>query len=161
MSDPSTTIPRLALGTAVAVLLLSIVGTLVGLPAYPAIRAIARRANRAIPSLAFAVNALSAVIVLWLLSMAIRRAEASALLERNRQTIIAARLAMIVMIFELIYGFIAGEARALIVVQLGNFTQLDFITGIWAIVLGVVVPALVLMALLVFSPRWIANRTIS
>ena len=41
----SMTIPRLALGTAVAVLLLTIVGTLAGLPIYPMLETIVQRAN--------------------------------------------------------------------------------------------------------------------
>jgi hypothetical protein len=144
----------LVLGGLVSMLLISMVGTLLGFAAYPAMMAVFQRANSALGVLGFLVNAVTAVIVFWCLSFALRRHDAvpsGTGRVCNRQILQMAKIATLLLVVQLTYGFIAGEARNFVVVQVGNRAQLDLLTTSWAIVLRFVIPGVFLVLLLVLT----------
>jgi hypothetical protein len=146
---------RVATGAAISMLLVLIVGVLFGLLTYSAMNFLQVHANRSLGVAALLLNSATLLLVLWLLSVAIGRAEEVDLFRPNVSALRAARLVALVMIFEVLFSFIATELRNFVVIYIGNFTQLNFLTTVWTIVLGIIVPAAILAALLIFSPKWL------
>lgn len=128
---------------------MSIVGTLIGLAAYPTMSQVHQRANPALGAFGFLVNAITVLAVLGLISLLLRRAtsEGARATSRHREILQMARIATLIFVLQLAYGFIAGEARLFVLVYVGNRTQLDLLTATWAVVLGVVVPGVLLVVL--------------
>jgi hypothetical protein len=136
-------------------LLVLIVGCLFALATYSAMNFLQVHANRTLGAAAFLLNSATLLLVLWLLSVAIGRAEAVELLRPNVAALRAARLVTLIMIFEVLFAFITSELRNFVVIYIGNFTQLNFLATVWTIVLGIIVPAGILAVLLIFSPKWL------
>jgi hypothetical protein len=142
----------------IALLVIRAVGSLIGLVAWPGVMYVYGHANRAMAAASFAVNAFSALLAIWILWVAARRAsEVSSpdILRRNAATLAVAHLAAIVLALELAFSCVALEANALLIVNVGNATEIDFRTGAWLVVVDLVVPTVLLVLALAASGRWL------
>lgn len=132
----------IVLGAIVAMLTISIVGTIAGLVCWPLVTTVFSHANRALLFVGFAINFTTALVAIAALTLAAHR------MPSHQRLLDIARFAAIVLAVELVFSYVAGEARTLLIVQGGNWTQIDFTTVPWAVVLRAVVPAVLLFAVL-------------
>ena len=150
----------LAVGTTISFLVITSVGTVLGMALWPAIISVYHRANRALGAATYLVNLVTVVLAFAFISwLAVvgegSRSETSIsrVLRQNGRFLLVAKLVTVVAFFETLLTFIRQEASNFVVVQIGNVTQLDFLTTTWAIALGFVLPVAFLILLLVSTAR--------
>ena len=150
----------LAVGTVISFLVITSFGTILGVAAWPGIIAVYRQANKALGAASYFVNLVTIVLaftfISWLEVVGERsRPERplSRVLRQNVQFLLIAKLVTAVAFFEAVLTFIRREASNFVVVQIGNATQLDFLSTTWAVALGFVLPAALLFLILVGTAR--------
>jgi len=149
----------LAVGAAISFLVLTAVGTIVGLVSWPIMQALYSRANQALGFAGFLVNALSLAISLFLLLTATNLAaelppalsgvgRIGRILKHNEYYLKVSVVVSLVALIDLVFSFLRQQGSNLLVVQVGNATQIDFQQGLWIILFGSVLPLLIVLLLL-------------
>src|SRR2546428_12811873 len=87
---------RVAIGTAISMLMVVIVGYLFALATYSAMNFLYLHANRTLGAAGFLLNSVTLLLVVWILSVAIGRAGAVDLLRPNLPTLRVARLVTLI-----------------------------------------------------------------
>ena len=149
-----------AIGVTISFLVITSVGTVLGMALWPAIISVYHRANRALGAATYLVNLVTVVLafafISWLSIVGDRsRTETSIarVLRQNGHFLLIAKLVTVVAFFEVHLTFIRQEASNFVVIQIGNVTQLDFLSTTWAIALGFVLPVALLILLLIGAAR--------
>jgi hypothetical protein len=150
----------LAVGTMIAFLAITAIGTILALTVWPAMRVVYDNANRALGAAGYFVNLITVVLaclfISWLAMVGARNDSQhglSPVLRQSTHYLLLAKVVTVVALFETTFAFIRQEASNFVVVQIGNATQLDFLSITWAVALGFVLPVALLVLLLLFIAK--------
>lgn len=149
----------LLLATALVMMSVSTVGTLLGLAAWPTMQIIQERANSLVSPAAALVNALSIVIVIWGLRVVRSRAGArpASVWAQNLALLNVARFVALVYLAGVIVSLVGHEARLFVEIPIGNATQINMFSPAARFCFEVLFPAVGVVILLVVGPRFLQH----
>jgi hypothetical protein len=150
------TVAQLVLATSVALLLVMIFGSLVGLVAWPFLMAVYRNANRALGIVTFALNILSVALALAVLHLGVRmcdRSRSSNFWRRNAPLLSTSSVIVVIMLIQSVLTFIGGQVRSALILNVPHTEFLTPETASWVAATGVLLPAFALVVMLWVNAR--------
>ena len=144
----------LLLGTVLFVSAFTFVGTALGFLTQPAMSALKNYANPLLSTGVAILNLASVAIVLLALIRAksVGDTRSSSVWARNASILSAARLVACVYLALIPVNLIVGEVRSFFQIQVGNFTQIDMLSGPGLAFLTLGLPVLGIVLVLVVGP---------
>ena len=137
----------------------SAIETVAGITLWPLVTLVVKNANALVGVVTLAVNVAAMLATWWCISAAAavaRRSPESALsgiVIANSRFLEMAKFVTVVALVLQFFVFLQHEASILIVNKIGYATEIDFIHGVWAVVLGLVAPLSLLLLILVLGAR--------
>ncbi len=147
----------LFLAALLAVLVETILGSLIGLVAWPALEFVWRRANPALSVVTVAVDCSAALLSFWvfglLSALSSSPSGTHSLVYRNRRLFPTARFASILIAIIFLFQLIAFELQGVVLRYVGSSTELNTRSAAWVLLVGVGVPTLLFFAVLILGAR--------
>jgi hypothetical protein len=155
----SVGVADLVIAASMALLLLTIVGSLLGMAVWPILGFVYQHANRALAVVTVAVDCAAALIGAWIFSQLSRTqlppptGAPQSLLYKNRRLFAVARFSSVVLAVLFVLQLLALEFRTVLFQYIGSFTELNGRSVTWTLLIGILLPAVLFVLLLLLGSR--------